>query len=135
MSLFVSLGNLDPRSPAWYDAVLQNNMMRQRLAAQANEARSGGLGGMLGGATGGITGSLAEELFGGFGRTPHENYARRAAGVSSEPKEPSAKIGKVTPKPGYIYTMGDVRLKRWSDYSWRQKASAAWEVFKLWLRT
>lgn len=123
MSLFHNLGNLDPRSQAWYEASLQNDAMRQNLAAQAHAARSGALGGVLGG---------GGSLLGGLSDRPAVAQYR----YPDSTPEPVAKIGKVTPKPGYVYEpweLEKIRLKRFSDYHWWQKPAVAWKVFKLWL--
>ena len=63
-----------------------------------------------------------------------------SAGAAPRPEKykPVARIGKVTPKPGYIMDSSHpdgVRLRGWADYSWDEKPIVAWIIFKLWLRT
>ena len=93
-----------------YSAFRQQNMARQR--AGLSDLYESSLG--------------AELLYG-------QNGCAAGMPLTERPKPPAAKIGKVTPKPGYIYIHGDVRLKRWSDYTMTQKPRVLWKIFKAWL--
>lgn len=126
-----------PHDPSYWAAndSLARNQYNAMLNAEQNAMHGhsalGGLFGVLGVCAPGL-GMDPSLSFRSHAQSRAQNYQQ------TKTTPTGSKIGKITPKPGYVLDWSHpdrIRLKILSDYPFLKRPAVMWSVFKLWLAT